>query len=140
MNKKNKYDFIIVGGGTSGIITATKLNKSGASVLIVEEGTRNNSLLLSMPGGWIKGLDGSPHLRFYKSIPQKQLNERQHDIAQAKILGGGSKVNGMVYMRGKPSDYNRWEESTGDDNWNWNSIIKNFIKLENNERIKNPYH
>ena len=105
---------------STGIITATKLIKSGASVLIIEEGNRSNSLLLSMPAGWIKGLDGSPHLRFYKSISQKQLNERQHDIAQAKTLGGGSKVNGMVYMRGKPSDYNRWEESTGDSNWNWN--------------------
>ena len=140
MSKNKNYDFIIVGGGTSGIITATKLIKSGASVLIIEEGNRSNSLLLSMPAGWIKGLDGSPHLRFYKSIPQKQLNERQHDIAQAKTLGGGSKVNGMVYMRGKPSDYNRWEESTGDNNWNWNSIIKNFIKLENNERIEDQFH
>ena len=134
------YDFIIVGGGTSGIITATKLVQKGASVLIIEEGTKSNSLLLSMPAGWIKGLENSPHLSFYKSIPQKQLNGRQHDIAQAKTLGGGSKINGMVYMRGKPSDYNKWEEDTGDSSWNWDSILKNFIKLENNERIKNKYH
>ena len=124
------YDFIIVGGGTSGIITATKLVQKGASVLIIEEGIKSNSLLLSMPAGWIKGLENSPHLSFYKSIPQKQLNGRQHDIAQAKTLGGGSKINGMVYMRGKPSDYKKWEEDTGDSNWNWDSILKNFIKRE----------
>ncbi len=135
-----KYDFIIVGGGTSGIITAFKLIEQGASVLILEEGSKSNSLLLSMPAGWIKGLDNSPHLRFYKSIKQKQLNDREHDIAQAKILGGGSKINGMVYMRGKPSDYNKWYEETGNINWNWNSILKSFIRLENNERIKNDYH
>ncbi|MDC2992731.1 GMC family oxidoreductase N-terminal domain-containing protein [Pelagibacteraceae bacterium] len=135
-----QYDFIIVGGGTSGIITATKLVEQGASVLVLEEGSKSNSLLLSMPAGWIKGLENSPHLRFYKSIKQTQLNGRQHDIAQAKTLGGGSKINGMVYMRGKPSDYDRWQEETGDVNWNWNSILKNFIRLENNERINNDYH
>ena len=135
-----QYDFIIVGGGTSGIITATKLVEQGASVLVLEEGSKSNSLLLSMPAGWIKGLENSPHLRFYKSIKQTQLNGRQHDIAQAKTLGGGSKINGMVYMRGKPSDYDRWQEETGDANWNWNSILKNFIRLENNERINNDYH
>ena len=135
-----QYDFIIVGGGTSGIITATKLVEQGASVLVLEEGSKSNSLLLSMPAGWIKGLENSPHLRFYKSIKQTQLNGRQHDIAQAKTLGGGSKINGMVYMRGKPSDYDRWQEETGDANWNWNSILKNFIRLENNERINNDFH
>ena len=135
-----QYDFIIVGGGTSGIITASKLVEQGASVLVLEEGSKSNSLLLSMPAGWIKGLENSPHLRFYKSIKQTQLNGRQHDIAQAKTLGGGSKINGMVYMRGKPSDYDRWQEETGDANWNWNSILKNFIRLENNERINNDFH
>ena len=117
-----KYDFIIVGGGTSGSVTASKLIKKGYKVLILEEGSRSNNLFFSMPAYWVKRLEGSKHLKFYKSIPQKQLNGRQHDIAQAKILGGGSSVNGMVYMRGKPSDYNRWEKSTGDSNWNWNLI------------------
>ena len=135
-----KYDFIIVGGGSSGIVTASKLIKSGASVLVIEEGIHSNSLLLSMPAGWIKGLDNSPYLRFYKSIPQKQLNGRQHDIAQAKTFGGGSKVNGMVYMRGKPSDYDKWQLETGDSRWNWDNMLKHFIKLENNERIKNNFH
>ena len=137
---KNQYDFIIVGGGTSGIITATKLIEHGASVLILEEGIKSNSLLLSMPAAWIKGLEKSPYLKFYESIAQKQLNNRQHFIAQAKTLGGGSKVNGMVYMRGKPSDYNKWEEDTGDNNWNWDTLLKHFVKLENNGRLQNEYH
>ena len=137
---EKKYDFIIAGGGTSGIITATKLIDHGASVLILEEGIRTNNLLLSMPAGWIKGLENSPYLKFYESIPQKQLNSRQHFIAQAKTLGGGSKVNGMVYMRGKPSDYNKWEEESDDSNWNWNSLLKHFINLEDNQRIQNEYH
>ncbi len=136
----SSYDFIIVGGGSSGSVTTSKLVKKGYKVLLIEEGSRSNSFLFPMPGYWIKRLEGSRHLKFYKSVPQKQLNNRQHDIAQAKILGGGSSVNGMVYMRGKPSDYNRWEDSTGDKNWNWNSIKKNFINLENNQRLNNEHH
>ena len=108
----NAFDFIIVGGGTSGTVTAEKLIKNGHSVLIIEEGKKNNNPFLSMPAGWIPMLDGSPYLKFYKSIPQPQLGNRQHDIAQAKILGGGSSVNGMVYMRGKPSDYDKWVEAS----------------------------
>ena len=99
-----KYDYIIIGGGSSGLVTASKLIKHGFNVLIIEEGQKNNNPILKMPAGWIPMLSGSPYHKFYKSIPQKQLNNRQHDIAQAKILGGGSSINGMVYMRGKPSD------------------------------------
>ena len=134
------YDFIIVGGGSSGLVTANKLINKGFKVLVVEEGTRSNNLFFSMPAYWVKRLNGSTHLKFHKSVPQKQLNNRQHDIAQAKILGGGSSVNGMVYMRGKPSDYDKWETATGDKKWNWQSIIKNFIKLENNQRLSGEHH
>ncbi len=134
------FDFIIVGGGTAGTVTAEKLVRSGHTVLIIEEGKKNNNPFLSMPAGWIPMLDGSPYLKFYKSVPQPQLGNRQHDIAQAKVLGGGSSVNGMVYMRGKPSDYDGWVEETGDERWGWNSIVKNFINLENNQRLGSPLH
>ena len=134
------FDFIIVGGGTTGTVTAEKLVRNGHTVLIIEEGKNNNNPFLSMPAGWIPMLDGSPYLKFYKSIPQPQLGNRQHDIAQAKVLGGGSSINGMVYMRGKPSDYDRWVEETGDERWGWNSIVKNFINLENNQRLGSPLH
>ena len=137
---KSKFDYIIVGGGSAGSVTASKLIKNGASVLVIEEGGKNTNPLLKMPAGWIPMLDGSPYLKFFKSIPQPQLNNRQHDIAQAKILGGGSSINGMVYMRGKPSDYSSWEKETGDKNWSWNSILKNYITLENNQNLKNDFH
>ena len=134
------FDYIIVGGGSSGCVTASKLIKAGASVLLLEEGGQNINPLLKMPAGWIPMLEGSPYLKFFKSIPQPQLNNRQHDIAQAKILGGGSSINGMVYMRGKPSDYHSWEKETGDSEWGWNSMMKSFIELENNQSLFNKYH
>ena len=134
------FDFIIVGGGTSGTVTAAKLVKNGHSVLLLEEGGKNSNPLLSMPAGWIPMLDGSPYLKFYKSIAQPQLNNRQHDIAQAKILGGGSSVNGMVYMRGKPSDYQKWVSETGDERWSWLSLLSSYKKLENNQRLSGSFH
>ena len=134
------FDFIIVGGGTSGTVTAEKLVRNGFSVLIIEEGKKNNNPLLSMPAGWIPMLNGSPYLKFFKSIPQEQLGNRQHDIAQAKVLGGGSSVNGMVYMRGKPSDYDKWVKETGDIRWGWDSIIQNYKNLENNQRLAGKNH
>ena len=134
------FDFIVIGGGTSGTVTAEKLVRNGHKVLVIEEGKKNNNPFLSMPAGWIPMLDGSPYLKFYKSIPQPQLGNRQHDIAQAKVLGGGSSVNGMVYMRGKPADYDKWVHETGDQRWSWDSMLKNYIKLENNQRLGSPFH
>ena len=134
------FDFIIVGGGTSGTVTAEKLIKSGHTVLIIEEGKKNINPFLSMPAGWIPMLEGSPYLKFYKSSPQPQLGNRQHDIAQAKVFGGGSSVNGMVYMRGKPSDYENWVRETGDERWGWDSLIQNYKQLENNQRLGGEFH
>ena len=134
------FDFIIVGGGTSGTVTAEKLIKNGHTVLIIEEGKKNSNPFLSMPAGWIPMLEGSPYLKFYKSSPQPQLGNRQHDIAQAKVFGGGSSVNGMVYMRGKPSDYENWVRETGDERWGWDSLVQNYKQLENNQRLGGEFH
>ena len=134
------FDFIIIGGGSSGCVTANKLVKNNASVLLIEEGGDYTNPFLKMPAGFIPMLDGSPYHRFHKTIPQKQLNDRQHDIAQGKILGGGSSINGMVYMRGRPSDYELWEKEVNDNTWGWDSLLKSFVNLEGNQRFNNKYH
>ena len=61
-------------------------------------------------------------------------------IAQAKVLGGGSSVNGMVYMRGKPSEYQKWVEETGDDRRGRQSLIETYKRLENNQRLSGGFH
>ena len=139
-NIKMNFDYIIIGGGSSGCVTANKLVNNNANVLLIEEGGSDWNPLLRMPAGFIPMLDGSPYHRFHKSIPQKQLNNRQHDIAQAKVLGGGSSINGMVYMRGRASDYEKWKSSTNGGSWGWEDILENYIHLEANQRLNNKYH
>lgn len=134
------YDYIIIGGGSSGCVTANKLVNANANVLIIEEGGSYNNPFLKMPAGFIPMLEGSPYHRFHKTIPQKQLNGRQHEIAQAKILGGGSSINGMVYMRGRPSDYKNWEKEINDEYWNWENILNSYVDIEGNQRLNNKYH
>ena len=124
-NIKMNFDYIIIGGGSSGCVTANKLVNNNANVLLIEEGGSDWNPLLRIPAGFIPMLDGSPYHRFHKSIPQKQLNNRQHDIAQAKVLGGGSSINGMVYMRGRASDYEKWKSSTNGGSWGWGDILEN---------------
>jgi len=134
------FDFIIIGGGSSGCVTANKLVKNGANVLLIEEGGDYKNPFLKMPAGFIPMLDGSPYHRFHKTTHQEQLNGRQHEIAQGKILGGGSSINGMVYMRGKPSDYKTWEKEVNDKYWSWENLLDSYVALEGNQRLNNQYH
>ena len=135
-----KYDYIIIGGGSSGCVTANKLVKENANILLIEEGGDYKNPFLKMPAGFIPMLDGSPYHRFHKTIKQTQLNNRQHDIAQGKILGGGSSINGMVYMRGRPSDYDVWEKEVNDKFWSWEHLLNSYVSLEGNQRLNNKYH
>ena len=135
-----KYDYIIIGGGSAGCVTANKLVNNKANVLLIDEGRDYKNPFLKMPAGFIPMLDGSPYHRFHKTINQKQLNGRQHDIAQGKILGGGSSINGMVYMRGRPSDYEIWEKEVDDKFWSWEHLLNSYVTLEGNQRLNNKYH
>ena len=131
------FDFIVVGGGTSGTVTTEKLVSQGHSVLLLEEGHKNKSF--SINASRLVDFIGRKSLfKVLKSTPQAQLNDRQHDIAQAKILGGGSSVNAMVYMRGKPSDYENWVKQTSDQRWGWESLAN--AGTRGNQRLSGDFH
>ena len=112
------YDYIIVGGGSSACVAAWRLVKDhGARVLIVERGPAKASGLsgfyLPMPAAWMKGIQGSPVVELHEPVPQRHLDGRAPKVGQAAILGGGSSVNAMVYMRGQHEDYDTWDRSLG---------------------------
>jgi choline dehydrogenase len=137
-----QYDFIVVGGGSSGCVTAAKLvREHRASVLLIEEGQKDHSPLFRMPAGFIKFLKGSRHLRFNKSIRQLQLGGREPVIPTARVLGGGSTVNAMNYIRGQPVDFEAWDDAVqGKGGWNFSHMTPYFRRMERNERLHNETH
>ncbi len=136
------YDYIVVGGGSSGCVTAYRLVQDyGASVLLVEAGPRRMSPIMHMPAGYMKYLAKDTYLTMHTMTPQPQLEDRATIVPQARVLGGGSSVNAMVYMRGQPADYDRWDaELGGNSGWDYSSILPHFKRLESNGTFGEPNH
>jgi choline dehydrogenase len=135
------YDYIVVGGGSSGCVTASRLVKDhGARVLLLEAGPPDKSMLFRMPAGFFKMLGGSPYLNIYESEPQERLNGRTTKVPQANVLGGGSSVNAMIYMRGKPEEYDEWDAASGGAGWTWRHMLPHYTRLEGNQRHVMPLH
>ena len=140
-----EYDHIVVGGGSSGCVVAGRLASDGnAKVLLLEAGHSNRHHLLDMPPGIFKMINGSKFMKYHKTTPQKHLDGREHDIPQGNVLGGGSSVNAQVYMRGRPSDYDEWQESLRENNdnagWGWEQLLPYFRRMESNNRLCNDLH
>lgn len=142
---EDRYDYIVVGGGSSGCVAAARLVTDGqARVLLLEGGHSHRHPLLDMPPGIFKMINGSKFMRYHQTVPQEHLNNRVHDIPQGNVLGGGSSVNAQVYMRGRPSDYDAWHELLRGDNdypgWRWKDVLPHFRGMEGNDRLLNDLH
>jgi len=140
-----RFDYIVVGGGSSGCVAAARLVKeAGARVLLLEAGYSHRHPLLDMPPGIFKMINGSKFMRYHQTVPQEHLNGRVHDIPQANVLGGGSSVNAQVYMRGRPSDYDEWHEILRGENdypgWGWRDVLPHFRNMEGNNRLHDERH
>jgi choline dehydrogenase len=140
-----RFDYIIIGGGSSGCVAAARLVKEGgARVLLLEAGYSHRHPLLDMPPGIFKMIRNSKYMRYHHTVPQDHLGGRAHDIPQANVLGGGSSVNAQVYIRGRPSDYEEWHESLHGDNdypgWQWKDVLPHFRAMEGNDRLYNDLH
>ncbi len=139
-----RYDHIVIGGGSSGCVAAARLVAGGARVLLLEAGHSHRHPLLDMPPGIFKMINGSKFMRYHQTVPQAHLDGRVHDIPQANVLGGGSSVNAQVYMRGRPSDYDAWHEALRGDNdypgWRWADVLPHFRGMEGNNRLHNELH
>jgi len=139
------FDHIVVGGGSAGCVAAARLaSEGGARVLLLEAGYSNRHPLLDMPPGIFKMINGSKFMRYHKTTPQEHLDGRVHDFPQGNVLGGGSSVNAQVYMRGRPSDYDEWQEilRVNNDNvgWGWDDVLPYFRGMESNNRLNNELH
>ncbi|HVC52257.1 MAG TPA: choline dehydrogenase [Stellaceae bacterium] len=135
-----EFDFIVAGAGSAGCCVAARLSESGKyRVLLLEAGPEDKSPWIHMPMGYAK-LFANPQLNWmYESEPEPELGGRTMYQPRGKVLGGTSSINGMVYMRGNPADYNEWRQR-GCTGWDWDSVLPYFKKAENQERGPSETH
>lgn len=137
---RDQYDYVIVGAGSSGCVLASRLSENCRnSVLVLESGPEDRNMLLTMPvgiGKLMRSKKGKNFLSLYEISPGE--NRPSNFWLKGRTIGGSSSINGMVYMRGLPSDYDRWE-ALGCDGWGWSAIGRAYRELENHELGANEW-
>jgi choline dehydrogenase len=134
------YDFIVTGAGSAGCTVASRLSESGRHrVLLLEAGGRDSNPWIHIPIGYTRSF-ANPRVNWmFDSAPEAQLNNRSLYLPRGKLLGGTSSINGMVYMRGDPADYDHWRQ-LGCTGWDWDSVLPFFKRAEDNVRGADEFH
>jgi len=140
MPDDNTYDFIVTGAGSAGCAVAGRLSESGKyRVLLLEAGTKDTNPWIHVPLGYTKTYTDPRVNWMFDSEPEKELNGRTLYQPRGKVLGGTSSINGMVYMRGTPTDYDGWRQK-GCEGWGYDDVLPFFRKAENQERGPDEFH
>ncbi|MFJ6327900.1 MULTISPECIES: GMC family oxidoreductase [unclassified Rhizobium] len=146
MSDNGRFDFIIVGGGSSACVVAARLVTEGkARVLLLERGPAKANPIMHFPAGYMKFLAKDTYLAMHKTKPQPQLDGRGPIVPQGKVLGGGSTVNAMVYMRGQAADFDRWNAlisppGANDSAWSYRDMLPYFKAQEDNDHLAGEFH
>jgi choline dehydrogenase len=127
----DNYDYVIVGAGSAGCVLADRLSADGTNrVLLLEFGGSDRSIFIQMPAALAIPMNTKRWNWGYESEPEPHLNGRRLNCPRGKGLGGSSSINGLVYVRGNPLDFERWQEEDGARGWGYADVLPYFKRAE----------
>jgi choline dehydrogenase len=127
------YDFVIVGGGSAGCALANRLSADASTRVLVLEAGRSDykwDVFIHMPAGLATPIGNRLYDWKYESEPEPYMNGRRIYHARGKVLGGSSSINGMIFQRGNPLDYERWAAEPGMGTWGYANCLPYFKRME----------
>jgi len=126
-----EFDYVIIGAGSAGCVLANRLSES-STVALIEAGPVDYlwDFRIHMPAALSKVLTGGHYNWNYETEPEPSLDDRRLYCPRGRVLGGSSSINGMIFVRGNPGDYNRWADNYGLQDWRYENCLEFFRKSE----------
>ncbi len=133
------YDYVIVGAGSAGCVLANRLSEDpDVRVLLLEAGGKDRSPNIKIPAGFPNQFRTKLDWN-YVTEPEPHVDGRELYIPRGKTLGGSSSMNAMLYVRGRPIDYDLWVQA-GAEGWGWEDVLPYFMRSEDNTRGASEFH
>ena len=131
---ESEYDYLIVGGGSAGSALGNRLSANPENrVLVLEAGKPDYKwdVFIHMPAALAFPIGNKHYDWMYESEPEPHMNHRRIYHARGKVLGGSSSINGMIWQRGNPMDFQRWSKDPGMESWDYAHCLPYFKRMEN---------